>query len=79
MAQASGTPRTAAATRKRSMTTRKTSRSAPIDPWLQELWDRKGTDLLLTAGAPPLLRIDGQLQPYDSLPALTPTEVDKLV
>jgi twitching motility protein PilT len=61
------------------MTARKTSRSAPIDPWLQELWDRKGTDLLLTAGAPPLLRIDGQLQPYDALPPLTPAEVDKLV
>ena len=80
MAQASGTSRTPAkTTTRRSMTTRKTSRSAPIDPWLQELWDRKGTDLLLTAGAPPLLRIDGQLEPYDALPALTPAEVDKLV
>ena len=34
-----------------------------IEPWIREMWDRGATDLLITAGAPPLLRIDGALQP----------------
>jgi twitching motility protein PilT len=38
-------------------------RSTSIDAMLQQVWDDKGTDLLLTAGAPPLVRIDGELQP----------------
>jgi twitching motility protein PilT len=63
----------------RKLTAKKADRSAPIDPWLTELWDRKGTDLLLTAGAPPLLRIDGELQPYDDVEALSPVAVDKIV
>src|SRR6478752_244334 len=32
---------------------------------LTELWDRDATDLLLTVGSPPLLRIDGVLVPID--------------
>ena len=34
-----------------------------IDPFLTELWERKGTDLLFTVGVPPLLRIDGEMSP----------------
>ena len=63
----------------RKLTAKKPDRSAAIDKWLDELWDRKGTDLLVTAGAPPLLRIDGELQPYDAEDALSPAEVDKIV
>jgi twitching motility protein PilT len=33
-----------------------------IDEYLQELWQRKASDLLLTAGSPALLRIDGSLE-----------------
>ena len=41
-----------------------TSRStAEIDAWLEELWNARGTDLLLTSGAPPLLRVDGEMRP----------------
>ena len=32
------------------------------DHLLERLWDSKGTDLLLTSGVSPMLRIDGQLQ-----------------
>ena len=32
----------------------------PVERYLNELWAREGTDLLLTAGAPPMLRIDGR-------------------
>jgi twitching motility protein PilT len=64
---------------RRKLTAKKGDRSAVIDPWLTELWERGGTDLLLTAGAPPLLRVDGQMQPYDALPPLSPAELDKIV
>jgi twitching motility protein PilT len=70
---------TTAPAKAKRVPSKKVDRSAPIDPWLQELWDRKGTDLLLTAGAPPLLRIDGRLEPYDDLPPLGPAEIDKIV
>ena len=33
--------------------------TSEIDPFLSELWERKGTDLLFTVGVAPLLRIDG--------------------
>jgi twitching motility protein PilT len=36
-----------------------------VDTWLESLWDAKGTDLLLTAGAYPLIRVDGDLRPAD--------------
>ena len=34
----------------------------PIDELLRALWERSGSDLLLTAGSPPLVRVDGLLQ-----------------
>ena len=37
--------------------------SDAIEPWLDEVWDERGTDLLLTAGAPPLIRVDGEMRP----------------
>jgi twitching motility protein PilT len=40
--------------------------SEPIDPLLTQLWDRGGTDLLLTAGAPPLIRVDGTMHPLET-------------
>lgn len=50
-----------------------------IDAYLQRLIDVKGTDLLLTAGAPPLARIDGRLVPFDDEKALRPEDTDSLV
>ena len=49
-----------------------------IDDYLQELWNRQASDLLLTAGSPPLLRIDGALVPMDG-PALTAADTAKIV
>src|SRR4051812_41670546 len=46
---------------------------------MQELWDRKGTDLLLTAGAPPLLRLGGELVASNNAGLLGPDEVEYLV
>jgi twitching motility protein PilT len=52
--------------------------SPPAAEWLDllllHLWERKGTDLLLTAGAHPLVRIDGDLQPIPGQSKLQPAE-----
>lgn len=32
-----------------------------IEPWIKELWDRGASDLLITAGSRPLIRVDGEL------------------
>ena len=50
-----------------------------IDSYLQRLIDEKGTDLLLTAGAPPLVRIDGKLVPFAGEEPLRPEDTDSLV
>ena len=39
-----------------------------LDAWLAELVARAGSDLLLVAGAPPTVRIDGRLQPLSGGP-----------
>ncbi len=50
-----------------------------VDPWLEELWATNGTDLLLTAGAPPLVRIDGQIRPIKDEEPLTVARVERIV
>jgi twitching motility protein PilT len=42
-----------------------------VQSLLNNLWDLNATDLLLTVGAPPLMRRDGLLQPFDGDLALT--------
>ena len=49
-----------------------------IDALLGSLWAAGGTDLLLTVGAPPLLRLHGELQPADRNP-LGPDDTDGLL
>jgi twitching motility protein PilT len=39
--------------------------TALIDGYLHTLWERRGTDVLLVAGAPPLMRIDGEIVPIE--------------
>jgi len=50
-----------------------------IEPWLAELWANNGTDLLLTAGAPPLVRIDGQIQPVKGEEPLTAARAERII
>ena len=52
--------------------------TAPIDRFLEQLAVRGGTDLHITSGAPPLLRVDGSIEPFEQ-PAYTPDEVETLV
>jgi twitching motility protein PilT len=54
-------------------------RTTSIDWLLQAVWDEKGTDLLLKAGAPPLVRVDGELRPMEDQPVLEPEDTERLV
>jgi twitching motility protein PilT len=50
-----------------------------VDDLLAELWKVGGTDLLLTAGTWPLVRVDGDLRPVDARPLLTPEDTAAMV
>lgn len=49
-----------------------------IDSLLSALWDAQGTDLLLTVGMPPQIRVDGNLRPLEGAP-LTAEDTDELL
>jgi twitching motility protein PilT len=46
---------------------------------LMEVVDRRASDLHLTAGAPPMVRVRGRLAPMDGYPALTPTDTREII
>jgi twitching motility protein PilT len=46
---------------------------------LLEVVDRRASDLHLTAGAPPMVRVRGRLTPMEGYPTLTPTETREIV
>ena len=50
-----------------------------IDGLLAALWQAGGTDLLLTVGLPPMLRVDGTLTPAPGTSALTAEDTDALL
>jgi len=50
-----------------------------IDPWLQILWDRQGSDLLLIADSPPRVRVDGGLRCVEDAPELSGSDIDEIV
>ncbi len=50
-----------------------------IDAYLEAMWALGGTDLHLTAGAPPLARVDGRLVPLANQPALRAEETAQLI
>jgi twitching motility protein PilT len=52
--------------------------AARLDAWLQTLVGRSGSDLLLVAGAPPSIRVDGSLAPLPHAP-LSGDEVEEAV
>jgi twitching motility protein PilT len=49
-----------------------------IDPWIQALWESEGSDLLLSGGSAPRLRVNGRLRPIEGAPLLTGEEVDAI-
>ena len=50
----------------------------PIDPWLQQLWDQGGTDLLLSGGSAPRIRVDGKLRPVEGAAELTGEQINEI-
>jgi twitching motility protein PilT len=53
--------------------------TGPIDRYLEVLWERGGSDLLLTAYSPPLIRVDGRLAPIEGEPALDKEDIENLL
>lgn len=51
----------------------------PLDSLLRTVWEAGGSDLLLTADSPPLMRLDGGLAPLPGQALLGPDELDILV
>jgi len=51
---------------------------AAIDSFLQVLFRQKGSDLLLQAGSPPVIRVDGNLVRLD-YPPLTPVQTRQML
>src|SRR5438270_2940720 len=46
---------------------------------LLEVVNRRASDLHLTAGAPPMVRVRGRLVPMEGYPVLTPTDTREIV
>ena len=57
----------------------KATNTESISPWLQLLWEQGGSDLLLTGGSAPRLRVDGRLRPIEGARPMTGAEVDEIV
>lgn len=53
--------------------------TTPINAYLRTLWEHKGSDLLLIAGAPPTVRIDGDLRPIGGEEPLSADRVEALI
>ena len=49
-----------------------------LDRWLEELVRRAGSDLLLVAGSPPAVRVDGRISPLSESP-LAGEEIEEAV
>ncbi|MEI6620487.1 MAG: type IV pilus twitching motility protein PilT [Actinomycetes bacterium] len=52
---------------------------ATVDELLAELWEAKGSDLLLTAGTAPRVRADGQLRSVSNTTKLTPADTEGML
>lgn len=50
-----------------------------IDQLLADLWQAGGTDLLLSVGLPPMLRVDGTLRPATGASSLTAEDTEALL
>jgi twitching motility protein PilT len=49
-----------------------------IDSWLAQLWERGGSDLLLSGDSAPRIRVDGSLRPLEGAPILTGQQIYEL-
>ena len=56
-----------------------TTLDSTLGRYLQLVWDRNASDLHLTAGYPPVLRIDGRLVPIEGEQRLMPPDVARMI
>ena len=63
-----------------SYTSRMAAKNDPriVSDWIEHVWKKGGTDLLLTADSPPLARVDGNYEPIDGEAILTAARVDEI-
>ena len=54
------------------------SRGVRIADLLKTMVARGASDIHLQAGAPPHMRVDGELQPYEGVPPLTPEQTEQI-
>ena len=57
----------------------KTSSALDADQLLEALWDSKGTDLLVSSGLSPMVRVDGDLGPLPGFGPLAASTADSLL
>lgn len=50
-----------------------------IAAYLTELWELRGSDILLTSEVPPLLRVDGAMRPADGATVLHPKDLERII
>jgi twitching motility protein PilT len=50
-----------------------------ISPWLEILWDNRGSDLLLVSGSAPRIRVDGKLSCLEGTPVMTAEQIEEIV
>jgi len=50
-----------------------------LEPLLSALWEKSGSDLLLSAGTEPRIRVDGALRPVDGTEVMKGDEIDEIV
>ena len=50
-----------------------------LSPWLEALWESRGSDLLLVPGSAPRLRVNGKLAAIDGAPVLDGEHIDEIV
>jgi twitching motility protein PilT len=50
-----------------------------IEPFLWQLWEAKGTDLLFTVDLPPMLRVDGVMRPAEGAAPLSSDDTERIV
>lgn len=56
-----------------------TGPTAEIDRLLKKLVDSKGSDLHMSVSSPPLIRKDGEIEPLQGFPVLTPESMERMV
>ena len=61
------------------MAPKKQLETGRVDRLLDVLGDQGATDLILTVGAPPLMRLDGDLRPFNSDSRLEPSDVEEML